>query len=119
MSKNVYINKVDDIVGECNTYYRTNQMKPVGVKDNTYFDFKEEGNDKDPKFKALDHVAICKYKIFVLKDTHQTGLKNFLFLVKLKTQFYEHMLLMISMVKKLLEHSLIKNYKGLIKKNLG
>ena len=119
MSKNVYINKVDDIVGECNTYHRTNQMKPAGVKDNTYFDFKEEVNDKDPKFKALDHVAICKYKIFVLKDTHQTGLKNFLFFVKLKTQFHEHMLLMISMVKKLLEHSLKKNYKGLIKKNLG
>ena len=42
-------------------------------------------------------------KIFLLKDTHQTGLKKFLLLVKLKIQFHGHMLLMISMVKKLLE----------------
>ena len=41
--------------------------------------------------------------MFLLKDTHQTGLKKFLLLVKLKIQFHGHMLLMISMVKKLLE----------------
>ena len=54
-----------------------------------------------------------------LEDTHQTGLKKFLLLVKLKIELHGHMLLMISMVKKLLEHSVKKNYKRLIKKNLG
>ena len=40
ISKNVYINKLDDIVGEYNnTYHRTTKMKPVDVKDNTYIDF--------------------------------------------------------------------------------
>ena len=40
ISKNVYINKLDEIVGEYNnTYHRTNKMKPVDVKDNTYIDF--------------------------------------------------------------------------------
>ena len=40
LSKNVYINKLDDIVDEYNnTYHRTNKMKPVDVKDNTYIDF--------------------------------------------------------------------------------
>ena len=40
VSKNVYINKLDDIVGEYNnTYHRTTKMKPVDVKDNTYIDF--------------------------------------------------------------------------------
>ena len=36
VSKNLYINKLDDIVGEYNiTYHRTTKMKPVDVKDNT------------------------------------------------------------------------------------
>ena len=37
-------------------------MKHVDVKDNTYIDFKKEVNDKDPKFKVVDHVRITKYK---------------------------------------------------------
>ena len=37
VSKNVYINKLDDIVGEDNnTQHRTIKMKPVDVKGNTY-----------------------------------------------------------------------------------
>ena len=63
VSKNVYIDKLDDIVGEYNnTYHRTIKIKPVDVKDNTYIDFKKEVNDKDPKFKVGDHVRISKYK---------------------------------------------------------
>ena len=63
VSKNVYIDKLDDIVGEYNnTYHRTIKMKPVDVKDNTYIDFKKEVNDKDPKFKVGDRVRISKYK---------------------------------------------------------
>ena len=81
----MYINKLDDIVKKYNnTYHRSIKMKPVDVKDNTYIDFKKEVNDKDPKFKVGDHVRISKYKIFLLKDTHQAGLKRFLLLVKLK-----------------------------------
>ena len=38
--KNVYINKLDDIVDECNNiYHRTIKMKPVDVKGNTYINF--------------------------------------------------------------------------------
>ena len=59
ISKNVYIDKLDDIVNEYNnTYHRTIKMKPVDVKDNTYIDFKKEVNDKDSKFKVGDHVRI-------------------------------------------------------------
>ena len=51
ISKNVYIDKLGDIVNENNnTYHRTIKMKPVDVKDNTYIDFGKEVNDKDPKF---------------------------------------------------------------------
>ena len=63
ISKNVYIDKLDDIVNEYNnTYHRTIKMKPVDVKDNTYIDFEKNVNDKDPKFKIGDHVRISKYK---------------------------------------------------------
>ena len=67
ISKNVYIDKLDDIVNEYNnTYHRTIKMKPVDVKDNTYIDFEKEVNNKDPKFKVHHYVRISKYKnIFV------------------------------------------------------
>ena len=43
VSKNVYIDKLYDIVGEYNnTYHWTIKIKPVDVKDNTYIDFKKE-----------------------------------------------------------------------------
>ena len=59
ISKNVYIDKLDDIVNEYNNkYHRTIKMKPIDVKDNTYIDFGKEVNDKDPKFK----VRTSKYK---------------------------------------------------------
>ena len=46
ISKNVYIDKIIDIVNECNnTYHRTIKMKPVNVKDDTYIDSIEEVND--------------------------------------------------------------------------
>ena len=47
----VYIDKLDDIVNECNnTYHRTVKMKSIEVKGNTYIDSIKEGNDKDSKF---------------------------------------------------------------------
>ena len=37
ISKNVYIDKLDDIVNEYNNiYHRTIKMKPVDLKDNAY-----------------------------------------------------------------------------------
>ena len=63
ISKNVYIDKLDYIVKKYNNKYHTSiKMKPVDVKDNTYFDFKKEINNKDPKFKVGDHVRISNYK---------------------------------------------------------
>ena len=63
VSRNVYIDKLDDIVNEYNnTYHRTIKMKPVDVENNTYIDFEKEVDDKDPKSKFGDHVRISKYK---------------------------------------------------------
>ena len=86
ISKNEYINKLDDIVNEYNdTYHRTIKMKPVDVKDNTYLGSMELScsNDEDRKFKFGDHVRISKYKnkgytpncsdeVFVMKKVKNT-----------------------------------------------
>ena len=63
ISKNVYIDKLDDIVDEYNnTYHTTSKMKPIDVKDNAYINSDKETNGKDPKFKVGDLVRISKYK---------------------------------------------------------
>ena len=52
--KNVYIDKLDDIVSKCNnTYHRTFKRKPVDVKDNTYIDFGKEINNKYHNFQVV------------------------------------------------------------------
>ena len=82
LSKNVYIDKLDDIVNDYNnTYHRTIKMKPVDVKDNIYFDFKEEVNDKDPKFKVGDQVRIYKYKNIFAKG-YTTNWSEEIFVIK-------------------------------------
>ena len=59
ISKNVYIDKLDDIVNKYNnTYHSTIKMKPVDVKSSTYIDSSKEINDKNPKLKIADIVRI-------------------------------------------------------------
>ena len=61
--RNVYINKLDNIVGEYNnTHHTTIKMKPIDVNDDAYIDFKKEADDRDPKLKVGDCVKISKYK---------------------------------------------------------
>ena len=63
ISKNVYIDKLDDIVNKYNsTYHSTIKMKPIDVKSNTFINTSEEINNEDPKFKIGDNVRISKYK---------------------------------------------------------
>ena len=63
VSKNVYIDKLDDIVNKYNNiYHSTIKVKPVDVKSNTYIDSSKETNDNNPKFKIGYDVRISKYK---------------------------------------------------------
>ena len=63
ISKNVYIDKLDDIVKRYNNIYHTSiKMKPVDGKDNKYIGFKKEVSDRNHKFRVGDHVRISKYK---------------------------------------------------------
>ena len=62
ISKNVYIDKLYDIVNKYNnTYLSIIKTKPADVKPSTYIESSKEIN-KDPKFKIGDFVRISKYK---------------------------------------------------------
>ena len=57
--KNLYIDKLDDIVNKYNNrYHSTIKMKPVDVNPNTYFNSRKEINNKDLKFKLM---ALMEY----------------------------------------------------------
>ena len=63
VSKNVYVDKLVDIVSKNkNTYRSTIKMKPVNVKSSTYIEIDKENNKEGPKFKVVDHTRILKYK---------------------------------------------------------
>ena len=47
VSKNVYINKLDDIINKYNnTYHRAIKIKPIDVKDVTHVDFIKEFDEE-------------------------------------------------------------------------
>ena len=117
-SKNVYIDKLDNIVNKCNNaYHRTIKMKPINVKSNTYINSNKVINDKDHKFKIDDHVRIQNVKTFLQKDMFQIDLKKIIQLQKLKILFRGHLSLVILELKKLLESFTNKNCKKLQKTN--
>ena len=63
ISKNVYIDKLDDIVNKYNNrYHRTIKIKPVDEKPRIYIDFNKKNNKEGLKFKVGDNARISKYK---------------------------------------------------------
>ena len=86
ISKNVYIDKLDNIVNEYNnTYHRTIKMKPIDVKDNTYINIGKGVNDQDPKFKVSDRVRISKYKDIFAKGYTPNWSQEIFVIKKIKT----------------------------------
>ena len=52
ISKNVYYDALDDVVKKYNnSYHNTTKMKPIDVRDDSFVEYNEESNEKDPKFK--------------------------------------------------------------------
>ena len=83
--KNVYVDKLDDIVNKYNnTYHSTIKMKPVDVKSNTYIDFNKETNIKDPKFNIGDIIRISKYKNIFAKGYTPNWSEEVLMVKKVK-----------------------------------
>ena len=69
ISKNVYIDKLDDIVNKyIDTYHSTIKLISVNVKSSTYIDSSKEIDDQDSKYKIDYTVRISKYKNIFGKD---------------------------------------------------
>ena len=82
ISKNVYIDTLDDMVNEYNnTYHRIIKMKPVDVKSGNFIEYNVHSIDKDPKFKIGDYVRISKYKNIFAKD-YTTNWSEEVFVIK-------------------------------------
>ena len=63
IGENVYFNDLDDIVKKYNnTVYSSIKMKPKDVTDDSFVEYSEETNEKDPTFKVGDNDRISKYK---------------------------------------------------------
>ena len=96
ISKNVYVDKLDDIVNKYNnTYHSTIKMKPVDVKSNTYIDSSKEISNKNPKFKIGDIVRISNNKNVFAKGYTPNWSEEIFVIKKLKILCRGHMLLMI------------------------
>ena len=118
-SKNVYTDKLDDIVNKYNnTYHSTIKIKPAGVKSNTYIKYIKQINDEDLNLKFVILLEYQNIKTFLQKSMIQIGWKKFLLLQKLKILLHGYMLLVILKVKKLLKRFTKKNCKKQVNKSL-
>ena len=85
VSKNVYFDVLDDIVNKYNnTVHRTIKMKPIDVTGDSYAEYNEDFNTKDPKFKVGNHVRISKYKNIFAKGYTQNWLEDVFVVSKIK-----------------------------------
>ena len=88
ISKNVFIDALNDMVNKYNnTVHRTIKMKPIDITDDSYLEYNEDSNKKNPKFKVNDHIRIVSIKIFLPNDMFLIGQKKFILLMRLKIQF--------------------------------
>ena len=94
-------------------------MKPIDVTSDSYAEYNEDSNKKDPKFKVGDHVRISEYKNIFAKRYTPNWLEEVFVISKIKnTVPWTYMLLMIWMVIRLLKVFMKKKCRKLVKKNL-
>ena len=95
VSKHVYFDVLDNIVNKYNnTVHRTIKMKPIDITSDSYAEYNEDSNEKDPKFKVGDHVRISKYKNIFAKGYTQNWSEEVFVVSKIKMQLYGLMLLL-------------------------
>ena len=117
--KNVYIDKLDDIVNkDNNTCHSTTKMKRVDVKSTHILILVNKLIIKTQNLKLVIMLEYQNIKMFLQTLTLQIGLNRFLRLKKLKILCRDNMLLMILIRKKLLELFMKTNCKKQIKKSL-
>ena len=66
------------------TIHKTIKMKPIDVTSDSYAEYNEDSNEKDPKFKVGDHVRISKYKNIFAKGYTQNWSEEVFVVSKIK-----------------------------------
>ena len=85
VSKNVYFVVLDDIVNKYNnTVQRTIKEKPIDVISDSYAEYNQDSNEKDPKYKVGDDVKISKYKNIFAKGYTQNWSEKVFVVSKIK-----------------------------------
>ena len=87
ISKNVYFDVIDDIKynNKYNiTVHRTIQMKQVDVNSDSYAEYNEDSNKKDPKLKVGDDVRISRHKSIFAKRYTQNWSEEVFVISKIK-----------------------------------
>ena len=88
VSKNVYIDKLDDIVNKyIDTYHSTIKLISANVKLSTYIDSSKEIDDQDLNIKSIILLEYQNIKTFLEKTMFQISFKKLMWLKKLKTLF--------------------------------
>ena len=117
--KNLYIDKLDNLVNKCNNpYHITITMKHVDVKPSTYIDTTKEINNKDSKFKNDDVIRIWKYKNIFAKSYFPNCSQEVFVIKKVQNTFPWRYVISDLKDIKLLECFAKKKYKSQIKKSL-
>ena len=117
ISKNVYNDKLTDIVNKYNnTYHSKTKGNPVVVRSSAYIDFNKEINKEDTNYKVGDHVRISQYKTIFANGYTPNWSEEVLVIKKVKSTV-PWMYVMIDLnCKKLMERFLKKNCKKKKKK---
>ena len=76
---------LDDCINKYNnTAHRPIKMKPINVTSDSYAEYNEDSNEKDPKFNVTDHVRILNYKKVFAKGYTQNWSEEVFVVSKIK-----------------------------------
>ena len=83
--KDVYFDDLDGVVNKYNnTVHRTIKVKRINVTSDSYTEYNEDFNEKDPKFKVGYPVRISKYKNIFVKGHSQNCSEEVFVVSKIK-----------------------------------
>ena len=85
ISKNVCFDMLGSIVNKSNnTVHRTIKVKPTDFTSDSYAEYNEDSNEKDPKSKVDDRVRISKYRNIFAKRYTQKWSEEVFIITKIK-----------------------------------
>ena len=93
-------------------------MKPINVTPDSYAQYNEDSNKKEPKFKVGNHVRISKYKNILAKGYVPNWSEEVFVVNKIKNTVPWTYIISDLNGEKLLQVFTKKNWKKLVKKNL-